>query len=47
MDLSRFSTFVNEKRVSGEIELHPADIIRIGSPGEELQIIALEDRDGS
>lgn len=47
MDLSRFGTFVNEKRVSGEIELHPADIIRIGSPGEELQIIALEDRDGS
>ena len=47
MDLSRFGTFVNEKRVSGEVDLHPADIIRIGSPGEELQIIALEDRDGS
>ncbi len=47
MDLSRFGTFVNEKRVSGEIALHPADIIRIGSPGEELQVVALEDRGGS
>lgn len=47
MDLSRFGTFVNEKRVSGETSLRPADVIRIGSPGEELQVIALEDRDGS
>ena len=46
-DLSRFGTFVNEKRVSGEVALHPADVIRIGSPGEELQVIALEERDGS
>ena len=32
-DRSRFGTFVNEKRVSGETVLRPADIIRVGSPG--------------
>ena len=47
MDLSRFGTFVNEKRISGEVALHPADVIRIGSPGEELQVIALEECGGS
>lgn len=47
MDLSRFGTYVNEKRVSGEVALRPADVIRIGSPGEELQVIALEARGGS
>ena len=45
-DSSRFGTFVNEKRVSGEAVLHPADIIRVGSPGEELQVIMIEVRDG-
>ena len=47
LDLSRFGTFVNEKRVCAEATLHPADVIRIGSPGEELQVIALERHDGS
>ena len=47
MDLSRFGTFVNEKRISGEVALQPADVIRIGSPGEELQVIALEECGGS
>ena len=46
-DRSRFGTFVNEKRVSGETVLHPADVIRVGSPGEELQVIAVEAHDGS
>ncbi len=46
-DRSRFGTFVNEKRVSGETVLRPADIIRVGSPGEELQVIAVEVHDGS
>lgn len=45
-DNSRFGTFVNEKRVSGEAVLHPADIIRVGSPGEELQAIMIEAHDG-
>ena len=45
-DSSRFGTFVNEKRVRGETVLHPADVIRVGSPGEELQVISVEAHDG-
>ena len=41
IDHSRHGTFVNEKRVPAETTLHPADVIRIGSPGEELRIISL------
>ncbi len=40
-DLSSYGTFVNEKRVSGEATLQPADIIRIGSPGAELQVVTV------
>jgi FHA domain len=47
LDLSRHGTFVNEKRVPRETVLKPADVIRIGSPGEELGVIALENRDGA
>lgn len=43
VDKSRFGTFVNEKRISGEISLQPADVIRIGSPGEQLQVIRMEE----
>ena len=46
-DSSRFGTFVNEKRVSGETVLRPADVIRVGSPGEELQVISVEAHDGA
>jgi hypothetical protein len=46
VDRSRFGTFVNEKRVSGEVSLQPADVIRIGSPGEQLQVICVERADG-
>jgi hypothetical protein len=41
-DLSRYGTFVNEKKISGEATLHRADVIRIGSPGAELQVVTLE-----
>ena len=41
-DLSSHGTFVNEKRVSGEEILHPADVIRIGSPGAELTLVRVE-----
>jgi hypothetical protein len=41
-DLSRYGTFVNEKKVAGETTLHRADVIRIGSPGAELQVVTLE-----
>ncbi len=40
-DVSRHGTFVNEKRVAGEALLVPGDVIRIGSPGEQLQVIAI------
>ncbi len=46
-DLSQYGTFVNEKRVSGDLTIQPADIIRIGSPGEELQAIVMEDGSGT
>ena len=45
-DSSRFGTFVNEKRVLGETVLRPADVIRVGSPGEELHVIVVEAHDG-
>tara|TARA_B100000745_G_C20133023_1_gene388288 strand:+ start:340 stop:1719 length:1380 start_codon:yes stop_codon:yes gene_type:complete len=41
IDRSRHGTFVNEKRVPVETTLRPADVIRIGSPGEELWIISV------
>ena len=41
-DLSRFGTFVNEKRVAGETTLSRADVIRIGSPGAELHVVDVE-----
>jgi FHA domain len=46
-DLSRHGTYVNEKKVSGEVTLHPADVIRIGSPGAELTIIMMEQARGA
>ena len=46
-DLSRFGTFVNEKRVSGETTLKRADVIRIGSPGAELQAVNMEPAGGA
>jgi pSer/pThr/pTyr-binding forkhead associated (FHA) protein len=41
-DLSSYGTYVNEKRVSGEETLHPADVIRVGSPGAELTLVKVE-----
>jgi hypothetical protein len=46
-DLSRHGTFVNEKRISGDAVLHPADVIRIGTPGAELMVIRVEAADGT
>ena len=42
IDLSRFGTFVNERRVSGEAVLRRADVIRVGSPGAELEVVSME-----
>jgi len=47
IDMSRFGTFVNEKRISGETVLRPADVIRIGSPGEQLHVICVEQDHGA
>jgi hypothetical protein len=41
-DLSSHGTFVNEKKISGQEVLHPADVIRIGSPGAELELVRVE-----
>jgi hypothetical protein len=46
-DLSRHGTFVNEKKVSGEVTLRPADVIRIGSPGAELTVVMMEQARGA
>jgi hypothetical protein len=46
-DLSRFGTFVNEQRIDAEAVLKPADVIRIGSPGAELHVVALESSRGA
>ncbi len=46
-DLSQYGTYINEKRVSGDQTVLLADVIRIGSPGEELQAIAVEESGGA
>ena len=42
VDLSRYGTFVNEKKVAGETTLQRADVIRVGSPGAELHVVSME-----
>ncbi len=44
-DMSRYGTFVNERRVSGELSLKLADVIRVGTPGAELHVITVENVD--
>jgi hypothetical protein len=41
-DLSRYGTFVNERKVAGEVALQPGDVVRIGSPGIELRAVVVE-----
>jgi hypothetical protein len=42
VDLSRYGTFVNEKKIAGETTLRRADVIRIGSPGAQIEAVNLE-----
>ena len=42
-DMSAQGTFVDEKRVNGSIVLKLGQIIRVGTPGEQLQVIALDE----
>lgn len=46
-DLSSHGTFVNERRIDSEQVLYPADMIRIGSPGAEFQVVIVEQENGS
>ena len=39
-DMSAQGTFVDEKRVNGSTTLKLGQIIRVGTPGEQLQVIA-------
>jgi len=43
-DMSTQGTFVDEKRVNGSIALKLGQIIRVGTPGEQLQVISLIER---
>jgi hypothetical protein len=41
-DLSRYGTYVNERKVAGEVVLQPGDVVRVGSPGIELRAVVVE-----
>jgi hypothetical protein len=41
-DLSRYGTFVNERKVAGEAALQAGDVVRVGSPGVELRAVIVE-----
>jgi len=46
-DHSRYGTFLNGHRIDGSAVLQTGDLIRIGTPGFELRLIAAEDHSGS
>ncbi|MDH3362902.1 MAG: FHA domain-containing protein [Gammaproteobacteria bacterium] len=46
-DFSRYGTFLNGHRIDGSAVLQAGDLIRIGTPGFELRLIAAEDRRGT
>lgn len=46
-DHSRYGTFLNGHRIDGSAVLQTGDLIRIGTPGFELRLIAAEDGDGT
>lgn len=46
-DLSRYGTYVNERRIAGETVLRVADTIRVGTPGAELGVIRVENGRGA
>ena len=46
-DYSRYGTFLNGHRIDGSAVLQVGDLIRLGTPGYELRLIATESRDGS
>jgi len=42
-DLSRYGTWVNDRRVTGTAELRAGDVLRIGTPGSRLLLVAAKD----
>ena len=46
-DYSRYGTFLNGHRIDGSAVLQVGDVIRLGTPGHELRIIATEQSRGS
>ena len=41
-DLSRYGSFLNERRVKEEIVLQKGDLLKIGSPSIEFKLISIE-----
>ncbi|MGI9234890.1 MAG: FHA domain-containing protein [Woeseiaceae bacterium] len=46
-DFSRYGTYLNGHRIDGSAVLQTGDILRVGTPGFEMRLIAAEDRHGS
>ncbi|MGB6363534.1 MAG: FHA domain-containing protein, partial [Thermoanaerobaculia bacterium] len=46
-DHSTYGSFLNGERVDGTVTLEVGDRLRLGSPGIEVQLIAVEDDDGT
>ena len=46
-DHSTYGSFLNGERVDGTATLEAGDRLRLGSPGIELQLIAVEENDGT
>ncbi len=42
-DTSRYGTWVNDRRVSGSAELRAGDVLRMGSPGSRMSLVAARD----
>ena len=45
-DHSRYGTFLNGHRIDGSSVLQVGDVLRVGSPGFEFQLITTDDADG-
>ncbi|MDX1517232.1 MAG: FHA domain-containing protein [Woeseiaceae bacterium] len=46
-DESRYGTFLNGHRIDGSAVLQVGDLLRLGTPGYELRLIAVEGEDGT
>jgi hypothetical protein len=42
-DTSRYGTWVNDRKVAGSAELRAGDVLRIGTPGSRLLLVAARD----